>query len=52
MGHERKSTALKHYVTYDTATLLKIVRKIDYPNALLPWDNDKNYSKVKFPWQS
>jgi len=52
MGHQTKSTGRKHYGTYDTGTLLRVVRKIDYPNALLPWDNDKNYSKGKFPWQS
>jgi len=52
MGHESKSTGPKHYSTYDTATLLRIIRKIDYPKADLPWDDNKNYSKKPFPWQS
>lgn len=52
MGHETKSTGRIHYGKYDSATLLRIVKKIDYPKADLPWDTDPDYAKIKFSWQS
>ena len=51
MGHQSKSTGRVHYGSYDPATLLRIVKVIDYPEAELPWDTDNNYNNVKFSWQ-
>lgn len=51
MGHQTKSTGRVHYGSYDPATLFRVICKISYPGACLPWDVDKNYSKMLFPWQ-
>lgn len=50
MGHQSKSTGRLHYGSYDPSTLLRIVNVIEYPDAGLPWDVNKQYSKVPFPW--
>lgn len=51
MGHQTRSTGRVHYGSYDSGTLLRVVSKIDYPQACLPWDVDKNYGKIPFPWK-
>lgn len=36
----------------DPSTLLRrVVKKIDYPDANLPWHNNPDYKKVHFPWE-
>lgn len=52
MGHQVHSTGRSVYGIYDSDTLLRIVKKIDFPNAGLPWDANPDYPKIKFAWQS
>lgn len=51
IGHEVKSTGRKHYGRYNMETISRIVEKIEYPNANLPWDVNRNYNKILFPWE-
>ena len=51
IGHLIKSTGRKHYGKYDEKTILEVVEKIDYPEANLPWDVNRNYNDIKFQWE-
>ncbi|MFC1827222.1 site-specific integrase [Thermodesulfobacteriota bacterium] len=52
LGHKIQSTGRKHYGEYHVPTLYNdVVKKIDYPDANLPWDVDPAYNKIEFPWQ-
>ena len=49
-GHALNSMGRKHYGKYSPDTILKIVTLIDFPNAYLPWNTNKNYNTIPFPW--
>jgi integrase len=51
IGHEIKSTGRKHYGGYNVNTIARVVEKIQYPDANLPWDTDQKYSSIPFPWE-
>lgn len=51
LGHKIKTTGRGTYGGYEAPTLLRVVEKIDYPNASLPWDVNPDYRGIKFPWQ-
>ncbi len=52
LGHEAKSTGARHYARkHDPETIFKEICKIEYPKAKLPWDNIKEYNKIKFLWE-
>lgn len=51
IGHLIKSTGRLHYGKYNEKTILEVVEKIDYPKAELPWDTEKQYKSIPFPWE-
>lgn len=51
IGHEVKSTGRKYYGRHSVETIARVVEKMGYPNANLPWDRDENYNEIPFPWE-
>ena len=51
IGHSIKSIGRKHYGTLYESTILKVVAKVEYPEAELPWDVNEGYNDIPFPWE-